>query len=84
VSELVIWSFMVVLTPVALGMAWKLTAGIGKWTGVGLSSAFGVTEPRRIPCRLDIYPPRDPLGMAGRMPRPCAGRTWTFHPREPF
>ena len=37
---LVLWSFVISLTPVALGLAWKLTSGIGRWIGLRLAQAF--------------------------------------------
>jgi hypothetical protein len=40
VVDLVLWSFVIAMTPVALGLAWKLISGLGAWIGRGLSRAF--------------------------------------------
>jgi hypothetical protein len=41
VFDLVIWSFVLVLTPVALGLAWKLIGNLGNRISLGLVRAFG-------------------------------------------
>jgi hypothetical protein len=38
VIDFVLWSFVIALTPVALGLAWKLIR-MGHWIGLGLSYA---------------------------------------------
>jgi hypothetical protein len=37
VVDLVFWSFVIALIPVALGLAWELISGLGAWIGRGLS-----------------------------------------------
>ena len=43
--NLVFWSFVLVLTPVALGSAWRLVSGTLRWIALGLSRAFADAEP---------------------------------------
>jgi hypothetical protein len=71
--NLVIWSSILALTPLALlalGLAWKLIARAGDWMDLGNSAAFFEIEPRRPLCS----PNHDPLSrsrsMAGKTPRP--------------
>jgi hypothetical protein len=40
VVSLVVWSFVVVLTPIALGSAWKLVYGFSHWMAHGLARAW--------------------------------------------
>jgi hypothetical protein len=43
--DLVLWSFVIALTPVVLGLAWKLVSGIGNWIGLVISGPFEEAEP---------------------------------------
>ena len=43
--NLVLGSFVIALTPVALGSAWKLVSGTLHWIALGLSRAFADAEP---------------------------------------
>lgn len=37
---LVLWSFVLALTPVALGLTWRLVFGVWKWAGSWPSQAY--------------------------------------------
>jgi hypothetical protein len=54
---LVLWSFVITLTPVALGLAWKLISGIGRLIGLRLSRAFESAEQWRSLRPLSFDPP---------------------------
>jgi hypothetical protein len=45
--DLVLWSFVVALTPVVLGLAWKRIPWVVDENGLGLSRAFADAEPMR-------------------------------------
>ena len=47
--DLVRWSFVIALTPMALGLAWRLISSIGNWIVLGLSRHSLNDEPRRLP-----------------------------------
>jgi hypothetical protein len=57
VIGLVLWSFVITLTPVALGLAWKLISGIGRLIGLRLARAFAGAEPWRSLRPLRFDPP---------------------------
>ena len=42
---LVLWSFVLALTPVALGLTWKLFFGIWKWIGLWPSEDYTDDDP---------------------------------------
>jgi hypothetical protein len=80
---LVFWSFVITLTPVALGLSWKLISGIGRLIGLGLSRAFEGAERWRSLHPLSFDPPSSPVLMAGRTPCPGAGRSLAPDRRVP-
>ena len=47
--RLVLWSFVMALTPLALGLAWKLISGMGRLIGLRLARALEGAEPWRSP-----------------------------------
>ena len=47
--RLVLWSFVMALTPVALGLAWKLISGMGRLIGLRFARAFEGAEQWRSP-----------------------------------
>jgi hypothetical protein len=67
--DLVFWSFVMVLMPVALGLAWKLISGVGNLIGLKLSRAledavqWGPQRP------LSFNPPSGCIAMTGGTPR---------------
>ena len=58
--DFVLWSFVIALTPVALGLAWKLVSGIGNWIGLVISGPFEKEEPWE-PLRPLSSDPRTPF-----------------------
>ena len=74
--NLVIWAFVVALTPVALGLAGKLILRVEDWIGHGLSRAFGDDHAWGGSSSLDFHPPSVCLSLSGRMPQSAAGRPW--------
>ena len=73
--DLVLWSFVTALTPVALGLAWKLIFGIGNVIGLWLSWAFEDAEQWGPLCPLSFDPPSGSLSVAGRTPYSGIGRS---------
>jgi hypothetical protein len=63
----VFWSFVIALTPVALGLAWKLVSGIGNWIGLVISRPFEADEQWGALRPLSFYPPSGCLSTAGRI-----------------
>lgn len=47
--DLVIWSFVMALAPVAVGLAWKGISGVLGWIELGLLGAFGGAGPASSP-----------------------------------
>jgi hypothetical protein len=81
--DLVLWSFVLVLTPVALGLAWKLIYTVGDLIGLGLSRAFEGAEQGRSLRPLNFNPPSGYLSTAGRTPCPGTGRSLAPNRRGP-
>ena len=73
--DLVLWSFVIALTPVALGLAWKLISRVGDLIGLGLSRAFEDAKQWRPLHPLSFSPPSGSLSTAGRTPCPGTGRS---------
>jgi hypothetical protein len=73
---LVLWSFELVLAPVALGLAWQLISWIGRRIGLGLVRAVEGAEPRSSLHLLRLDPPSGSIPMAGRTQRLGTGRSW--------
>jgi hypothetical protein len=46
VFDLVLWSFVIAITPLTLGLAWKLIFQVGNWIVLGLSRPSVNNEPR--------------------------------------
>jgi hypothetical protein len=67
VVDLALWSFVIALTPGALGLAWKLISRVGDLIGLGLSRAFEDAQQWR-PLRLN--PSSGSISTAGRTPCP--------------
>src|SRR5207237_935895 len=76
VVNLVVWSFVVALTPVVLGSAWKLVFGTLHWIALGPSRGFQDAEPWDPPRPLNFDPPSSCIAMAGRTSGPGTGRSW--------
>jgi hypothetical protein len=83
VIDLVLWSFVLALAPVALGLSWKLISGIGRLIGLGLSRAFEGAEQWRSLRPLSFDPPSSSISMAGRTPCPGTGRFLATDRRGP-
>jgi hypothetical protein len=83
VIGLVLWSFVITLTLVALGLAWQLISGIGRLIGLRLARAFEGAEQWRSLRPLRFDPPSRSLSMAGRTPCPGTGRFWAPDRRGP-
>ena len=79
--ELVLWSFVVALTPVTLSLIWTLISGAEESIERGLSWAFESAESRTIRRPLNVNPPSGPSSMAGRTPCPGTGRSWASNHR---
>lgn len=77
VVNLVFWSFAVALTPIALGLAWKLISEIPHWIALGLSRVFEDAEPWGPPRPLNLDPPSGCIAKAGRTSRPRTARSRT-------
>jgi hypothetical protein len=77
VVNLVFWSFAVALTPVAMGLAWKLVSEIPHWIALGLSRAFEDAEPWGPLRPLNFDPPSGCIAMTGKTSRRGTGRSWT-------
>jgi hypothetical protein len=73
--DLVFWSFVVALTPVALGLAWKLVSGIGNWIGLVISRPFEDDEQWGPLRPLSFNPPSGSISVAGMTPGLEAGRS---------
>jgi hypothetical protein len=73
--DLVLWSFVISLAPVALGLTWKLISGTGDLIGRGLSWAFESAEQWGPLRPLNFNPPSGFISMAGRTPCPGTGRS---------
>jgi hypothetical protein len=83
VLDLVLWSFVIALTPVALGLAWKLISGIGDRISLGPSRAFeSVEQPSRLRA-VNFNLPSGSISMAGKTPGPGAGWLWAAYHRGP-
>ena len=80
---LVLWSFVMTLIPVALGLAWKLTAAIGRRIGLGLARAVESAEPWRSHHLLRFDPQSSSISMTGRTQRLGTGRFWAPERRGP-
>ena len=74
--NLVVWSFVIALTPVVLGSAWKLVLGTLHWIARGHARAFAAAEPWGPPRPLNFDPPSGYIAMAGRTSGPGTGRSW--------
>jgi hypothetical protein len=70
VIDLVLWSFVVALTPVALGLSWRLISGVGS----ELSRTFEGAEQWGSLPPLGFDPPSSSISVTGRTPRPGTGR----------
>lgn len=82
--DLVFWSFVIVLAPVALALAWSLISGVGDLIGLGLSRAFEGAEQRRPLRPLSLTPPPGSFWANGRTPSPGTGRFLTPKHRGPY
>jgi hypothetical protein len=83
VIELVLWSFVIALTPWALGLAWMPISGIGHLIGLGLSRALESAEQWRSLRPLRIDPPSSSISMTGTIPCPGSGRFLALDRRGP-
>ena len=70
----VVWSFVVALTPVALGWAWKLAAGISHRIALGYARAFEDVESWGPHRPLNFDPPSGYIAMTGRISGTRTGR----------
>jgi hypothetical protein len=75
VVNLVFGSFVVALTPVVVGLAWKLASGIPHWIALGLSRAFEDVRRGGPPGPLNFDPPSGCIAMARRTSCPGTGRS---------
>ena len=73
--NLVGWSFMIALTPLALGLAWKLLSHVGNWIVLGLSRHSLNDEPRRLAHTIRRQDTSGYLSVSGRNPCMRAGRS---------
>jgi hypothetical protein len=81
---LVLGSFVIALTPVALGLAWKLTFAIGRRIGLELALAVASAE-RSTSLHLLRFDPRSSsLSVTGRTRRLRTGRSWAPERRGSF
>jgi hypothetical protein len=80
---LVFWSFVIALTPLVLGLAWKLGSGIALLIGVGLSRAFEPAEKWRSTRLWNPGSPSSSSSMAGMTQRRATGRSWARISRGP-
>jgi hypothetical protein len=75
VIGLVYWSFVVALTPLALGLAWKLVLGIQHATAHEFARVFEHAEPRGM-FRPEAWdPPSGSLAVTGECPWRGAARS---------
>jgi hypothetical protein len=73
-KDLVFWSFMIALTPWALGLAWWLISGVEEFVWSAHSRAFEETGQGGPPGALGLDPLSSSGSMAGRASRPGVGR----------
>jgi hypothetical protein len=66
VVDFVLWSFVIALAPVALGLTWKCFAGILNLAADGLARAFDGAKPRAALRPLKVYPSSGSIAMSGR------------------
>jgi hypothetical protein len=66
VLDFVLWSFVIALAPVALGLTWKCVAGILNLAADGLARAFDGAKPRAALRPINIYPSSGSISMSGR------------------
>jgi hypothetical protein len=81
VIDFVVGSFVIALTPVALGVAWKLVSGVGYVIGRGLSGAFETAEQWGSLHRRNLNRRLGPIALAGRTPCPGNGPSWASNRR---
>jgi hypothetical protein len=81
--DLVYWSFVMALTPVALGLAWRLISDVGDRIGLGRSRAFEDAEPRGSLPLLNFHQPSGCISVAGRTSCPGTARSWAPNRRGP-
>jgi len=68
VIDLVLWSFVLALTPVALGLTWKLISRVGDLFGLRPSRACQDAEQWRLVRPLNFNPPSGSISVACRGP----------------
>ena len=81
--NLVLWSFVVVLTPIALGSAWKLVSGILHWTALKVSRAFEEAELRGSLRPVSFNQVSGCISVAAGTSWPGAARSWAPNRRVP-
>jgi hypothetical protein len=78
---LVLWSFVTALTPVALGLAWKLTSAVGRRIGLGLAQAVASAERSTSLPPLRCEPRPSSLSVTGRTQRLRTKHPWVLERR---
>ncbi len=62
---LVLWSFVVTLTPLVLGLVWKLTSAIGRRIRLGLMRAVASGNRSKVLPPLGFVPRPSPISVTG-------------------
>jgi hypothetical protein len=83
VLNLVFWSFVVALTPAALGSAWKLVSGILHWIALKVSRAFEEAEHRGWLRPVSFNQPSGCISVADGTSWLGAARSWAPDRRVP-
>ena len=76
VFDLVLASFVLALTPMALDLVWRLATGIGDWIDRGFTRAADETESGGSLLPLNQILPSSCLSAAAGIPCPDAARSW--------
>jgi hypothetical protein len=74
--DLVLWSFLIALTTMASGLAWRQISGVVDVMGDGLSRAIEDPEPWRSPRLLSSNLASGSISRAGKAPGTETGRSF--------
>jgi hypothetical protein len=75
VIDLVLWSFVIALTPVALGLTGALISRLVDWAALGSTQAFEEPDGWGRRSTANLHLSSVSVSMTGRVPSPNAGRS---------
>ena len=81
--DLVFWSFVIALTPLAPSLIWELFSGLRDWIGRGVARAFEDAEPWGSFHPVSFSQTSGCISVAGRSPGPGTARSWAPNRRVP-